>query len=97
MTDEGDVPSVLCKVTLRGPKSMRKLDYPSRHCFYVPGLTPRPNSTEISLQLPENIGLFAVCRIYMYIDVSKETQKDTTGLRRITFIYIYLYDMGDRT
>jgi hypothetical protein len=39
--------------------------------FYVPALTPRLNSTEISLQLSENITLFAVCSIYTGVN-SKE-------------------------
>jgi hypothetical protein len=32
--------------------------------FDAPALTPRLNSTETSLQLPEKIILFAVCRMY---------------------------------
>jgi hypothetical protein len=51
---------------LRGPKSMRKVGglNPILIDFYVPALTPSLNSTETSLQLSENIILFAVCRIY---------------------------------
>jgi hypothetical protein len=73
MIDKGDVPSIQCKMSLGGPKSMRKghglslifID------FYVPALTPRLNITETSLQLSGNITLFAACRIYTGV-VSKE-------------------------
>jgi hypothetical protein len=55
--------------------------------FYVPALTPRLNSTETSLQLSENIILFAVCRLRVYTGViSKETQIDTTCLGSIIYI-----------
>jgi hypothetical protein len=66
MTDEANVPSSQCKMSLRGPKSMRKVDGLSLSFidFYIPVLTPRLNSTETSLQPSENITLFAVCRIY---------------------------------
>jgi hypothetical protein len=69
MIDEGDIPSVQCKVSLRGAKSMRKVDSMTLIFidFYVSALTPRLNITEISLQLSENINPFAVCRIYIYI------------------------------
>jgi hypothetical protein len=65
MIDEGDIPSVQCKMSLRGPKSMRKVDGASLIFidFYVPVLTPHLNSSETSLQLSENITLFAVCCI----------------------------------
>jgi hypothetical protein len=41
---------------------MRKVDGPSLILldFYVPALTPHLNSTENSLQLSENITLFAI-------------------------------------
>jgi hypothetical protein len=63
----------ICKMGLRGPKSMRKVDDPSIIFidFYVPALT-HINSTETSLQLSEKVTLFAVCRIYAGI-ISKET------------------------
>jgi hypothetical protein len=53
-------------MSLRGPKSMRKVDGLSLIFtdFYVPAPTPCLNSTKTSLQLSENITLFAVCRIY---------------------------------
>jgi hypothetical protein len=67
MTDEGNIQSIQCKMSLRGPKSMRKVDGLSLIFidFYVPALTTRLNRTDTSLQLSENITLFAV--------VSKET------------------------
>jgi hypothetical protein len=67
MIDKGVIPSIQCKMSLRRPKSMRKIDGPSLIFidFYVSALTPRLNITEISLQLSENITLFAVCRIYI--------------------------------
>jgi hypothetical protein len=48
---------------------MRKLNGLSLNFtdFYVPALTPRLNSTDPSLQLYENITLFAICG---YIQVS---------------------------
>jgi hypothetical protein len=53
MIDEGDIPSSQCKMSLRGPKSMRKVDGLSHMFidFYFPALTPRLSGTEISLQL----------------------------------------------
>jgi hypothetical protein len=47
MIDEGDVPSIQCKMNLKGPKSMRKVDGLSHifFDFYVPALTPHLNST----------------------------------------------------
>jgi hypothetical protein len=74
MTDKGDIPSIHCKTSRRGAKSIRKVDGLSLILidFYVPALTPRLNSTETSLQLSENITLFAVCRIYTGV-ISKDT------------------------
>jgi hypothetical protein len=65
MIDEGDVLFVQCKMSLWGPKSMRKVDGLSLifFDFYVPVLTPSLNNIETLLQLPENI-TFAVCCIY---------------------------------
>jgi hypothetical protein len=72
--DKGDIPSIQCKMSHEGPKSMRKVDGLSLILidFYVPALTPRLNSTENSLQLSENIALFTVCRIYTGV-INKET------------------------
>jgi hypothetical protein len=76
MIDEGDVPSVQCKMNFKGSKSMRKVNGPSLIFIdlYVPLLTPSLNSTETSLQLSKNVAFFffAVCRIYAGV-ISKET------------------------
>jgi hypothetical protein len=71
--DKGDISSIQSNMSLRGSKSMRKVDGLSLILidYYVPGLTPRLNSTETSLQLSENITLFAVCRICTVV-ISKE-------------------------
>jgi hypothetical protein len=63
MIDEGDFPSVQCKMGLGGPKSMRKVDGLSLIFIdlYVPMLTSSLSSTETSLQLSENITFFVVC------------------------------------
>jgi hypothetical protein len=72
MIDERDIPPIQCKMSLRGHKSVRKVDglSPIFIDFYVPALTPRLNSIETSLHLSENITLFAVCRIYTYVITS---------------------------
>jgi hypothetical protein len=64
MIDKGDIPSIHCKMSLRPPKSMRKLGGLSLIFldFFVAALTQSLNSTETSLQLSENITLFAVYR-----------------------------------
>jgi hypothetical protein len=63
MTDEGDMPSIQCKTSLRGPKSMGKVDCLSLIFidFYVPGLTPRLSSSETWLHLSVDRALFAEC------------------------------------
>jgi hypothetical protein len=65
MIDVRDIPSVQCKMSLRGPMPVRKVDGLSLIFidFYVPALTPRLNTAETSLQLSKKITLFAVCRI----------------------------------
>jgi hypothetical protein len=68
MTDEGDIPSIECKMSLDG-LSFIFID------FNVPALTPRLNSTETLLQLSENSTLFMVCHIYTGV-ISKETWID---------------------
>jgi hypothetical protein len=55
--------------------------------FCVPEHAPRLNNTEPSLQLSENITLFAVCGIYTGV-VSKETKIDTRHLGHIIYMYI---------
>jgi hypothetical protein len=74
MTDEGDIPSIQCKMSLRGPTSMRTVDGLSLIfiVFYVSALTTRLNSNETSLQLCENKILFVVYRIHIGA-ISKET------------------------
>jgi hypothetical protein len=74
MIGEGDIPSVQCKISLWGPKSMRKVDGVILIFteFYVPALTQRPNSIETSLQLSENISFFAVGHISTGV-ISKDT------------------------
>jgi hypothetical protein len=99
MSDEGDFLSIQCKRSLRGPKSMRKVDGPILIfiLFFVLALTPRVNSSETSLQLSENMIPFVVCRIYTGV-ISKGTLLDTRCFGRIIYIYIYRpYDFGDRT
>jgi hypothetical protein len=72
--EKGDIPSIQCKMSLSGLKSLRKVDGLSLifNDLYVPALTPRLKSTETSLQLSENITLFAVCCIYTDV-ISRET------------------------
>jgi hypothetical protein len=84
MIDKGDILTIQCKMSLSGPKAMRKVDCLSfiLSDFYVPALTPRLNSTDTLLQLSENIILLAVCRIYTGV-VSKEIYTDTRCLGRI--------------
>jgi hypothetical protein len=74
MIDKEDIPSIQCKMSLRGPNSIRKVDCQSFMLiyFHVPTLTPRLNSSETSLELSEIITLFAVFRIYTGV-ASKET------------------------
>jgi hypothetical protein len=74
MIYKGDIPSIQCKMRLRGPRSISKVDGLSLIFidFYVPAITPRLNNTEASLKLSENVTLFAVCRICTGV-ISKET------------------------
>jgi hypothetical protein len=74
MIDKGDISSIQCKMSLRRPKSMRKLEglILMFNDFYVPALTPCLKSTETSLQLSQNITLFTVYRIYVVV-IRKET------------------------
>jgi hypothetical protein len=71
---KGHISSIQCKMSLRGPRSVRKVDSLSLNFidFYVPALTLRLNSSEPSLQFSEKITLFAVCRIYTGV-INKET------------------------
>jgi hypothetical protein len=65
MIDEGDIPSIECKMSHRGPKSMRKVDGLSLNFinFYFPAFIPRLNIIKTSLQLSDKRIFFAVCRI----------------------------------
>jgi hypothetical protein len=94
MIDKGDILSIHCKLSLRGPKSVRKVDGLSLIFidFYFPALIPYLSSNETLLQLPENMTLFAVCHIYGGV-ISEETEIDTRCLGH--FIYI-LCNVGDR-
>jgi hypothetical protein len=75
MIDEVAILPIQCEMSLMGPNSMRKVHVDCLSSifidFYVPVLTPRLSRTDTSLQLPENITLFAVCRIYTGV-VSKD-------------------------
>jgi hypothetical protein len=88
--DEGDMPTLQYNMSLKGPKSMRKVDClsPKLIDFYVPAHTPCLNSTETSLKLSENITLFAVCRIYTGVPSAKRLI-DTRCLARIVYKGIY--------
>jgi hypothetical protein len=61
-------------MSLRGPKSMRKIYVLSLIFidFYVPALMPSLSSIGNSLQLSENISFLAGCRIYIGV-ISKKT------------------------
>jgi hypothetical protein len=92
---KGNISSIQCKMSLGGPKSMRKVDDVSLILidFYVAASTLRLNSSETSLQLSENITLFVVCRIYTGV-----VSRDLDGhhvLERIIYMCI-LYNMGGR-
>jgi hypothetical protein len=65
MIDKGDIPSIHCTRNVDG-LSLILID------FYVPALTPRLTITDNSLQLSENVTLFAICRLYTGV-ISKET------------------------
>jgi hypothetical protein len=65
MIVKGDIPSIQCKMSLRGHTFMRRVAGLSLIFiyFFVRALTPCLNSTETSLQLSQNITLFALYRI----------------------------------
>jgi hypothetical protein len=98
MTDKGDIPSIQRKMSLMGPKSMRKVESLSLIFtdFYAPVLTSHLNSTKISLQLSANITLFAVCCIYTGVN-SNETYTNTRCFGCIIYIYIVQCGGHDRT
>jgi hypothetical protein len=74
MTEKENIPSIQCKMSLRGPKSMRKIDGLSLIFidFFVLAITPYLSSTKTLLQLSENMTLFVVCHIYTGV-ISRET------------------------
>jgi hypothetical protein len=76
VNDKGDITFIQCKMSLREPKSVRKVHGLSLFFidFYIPALTPRLNSTENSLQLSENINLTAVCRVYTDVISASQCQ-----------------------
>jgi len=63
---ERNVPSIQCKVRLDRLSSREEIDALSLSLidFYVPALTPRFHRSENTLQLSENITIFAICCIY---------------------------------
>jgi hypothetical protein len=65
---KGDIPSIQCKMSLRRPESMRKVDGLSLIIiyFYVPALILHLSGIENLLHISENIALFAVTYIYIY-------------------------------
>jgi hypothetical protein len=71
------------------PKSRRKIDGLSLVFidFYVPAHTPRLNFTETSLQISENINLFAVCCIYIY---SCHQQRDLNRHQMFGAYHLYI-------
>jgi hypothetical protein len=97
ITDEGGAPFFQCKMNLRGPKSMRKVDGMSLTFidFYVPALTPCLHSTESSLQVSENINFFAVGRIYT--GVIKRDLVYTICLGYHIYTHTHSVQCGDRT
>jgi hypothetical protein len=73
MIGEGNIPSIHCKMSLRGPKCMRKVDGLSLILidFYVQ-CSHHVSIAQTLLQFSENITLFVVCHIYIGV-ISKET------------------------
>jgi hypothetical protein len=76
MINEGDISSISYKRSLRGSKSMNKVDGLSLMFidFCVPALTPRLSSSEISLQLSEKRVFFIryciATAVLVHFDVS---------------------------
>jgi hypothetical protein len=64
--DKGDIPSSQRKMSLRGPKSMRKVDGMSLIFIdFIPSFTPRLNSTKTSLQLRVRVRLTLLLAVYL--------------------------------
>jgi hypothetical protein len=95
MTDEGHIPFIQCRISLRWNKSMRKVDSLSFVSIdsYVPAFKVRPKRTEISLQLSENIDPF---RSVAYIQVSSAKRpRQTWDVWDVSLTHI-LHNMTDR-
>jgi hypothetical protein len=85
MIDGGDILSTQCKIGLKGPKSMRRVDDLSLIFidFYVPALTPRVSNAETLLQISDNLLSFASIQVS-----SAKRPRTTPGVSRISFIYM---------
>jgi hypothetical protein len=93
--EEEDIASIQYKMSLRGSMPMRNVDV-LRLIFmdiYVPALTSRFSSIETSLQLSENINLFAVFCINTDV-INKDILIGTCCLGRISCIW---YNVGKIT
>jgi hypothetical protein len=67
MIDKGNIPSIQCKMSPRGPKSMKKVDGLSLFIdFDVPVLTPRLNSTVIQIIDIVSQGVMLYQRLFQY-------------------------------
>jgi hypothetical protein len=97
MIDKGNIPSIQCKMSFRGPKSMRKVNGMSLifFDFYVPVLTPRLSSSETSLELSENITLCSLSRIYRCHQQRDVDRHQVFGVYHT--YYKSLYNVGDST
>jgi hypothetical protein len=91
-TDEGDIPSIQCKMSLRGPMFMRKVGGLSLifNDFYVLSIIPlRPRCSFLRTQ-PSSWSV-------AYIQVSSPKKpRQTPAVWGISFICI-LYSVGNRT
>jgi hypothetical protein len=74
MISEGDIQSIQRKVSLKGPKFVRKID--DMILNFIDFYVPRLNSTEASLKLSQKMTLFAVFRLYTGA-ISKENLSHT--------------------
>jgi hypothetical protein len=95
---QGDIPSFQCKVSFQGPKSARKVDGLSLIFIdsYVPALKPHVSGTETSLQLSENVTLFAVCDIMCRCHQQRDL--DRHPVLGVYHLYMYCTLWGqDRT
>jgi hypothetical protein len=93
MLDKGDILFIQYKISLRKPKSVRKVSVLSLIFiyFYILALIQRLSNNETSLQLSENITFFTICRMYTVV-ISKGTKIDTSCYGRIIYIYLeYIY------